>query len=172
MQSRKVSRFPIRICTCTAVVVYDVSFPVLIGQWINTGQRFQAPVLVYLLQDCLYLVYLFCSLPVGSIFPLIDSISPHKTCGDCECGTGTDFNFIVIFPVGILIVPEVCCWIWQHPNMGAVVIPDSALTAANDRGNKLVKFSIPPTRNSTYSFSFRSLRISSSRRCSIIRGSS
>ena len=58
-------------------------------------------------------------------------------------GGGADFYFIVVIPLGVLVIPEVCRWIWQHTNMGAVIIPDVPLAAANGGGNYLVKFSIP-----------------------------
>ena len=58
-------------------------------------------------------------------------------------GGGAYFYFIVVIPVGILVIPEVCRWIWQHPDMGAVIVPERAVAAANGGGNYLVIFSVP-----------------------------
>lgn len=54
-----------------------------------------------------------------------------------------DFYFIVILPEGFFVIPVLCCHVWQHPHMGAVIIPDVPLAATNGGGNYLVKFSVP-----------------------------
>jgi hypothetical protein len=57
-----------------------------------------------------------------------------------------DFDFIVVIPEGFFIVPELCCEIRQHPDMGAVVATVFPLAPAYGRGNKLVKFPVPPNQ--------------------------
>ena len=38
-----------------------------------------------------------------------------------DSGSFADFYFIIILPERIFIIPELCCGIGQHQNMGAVV---------------------------------------------------
>ena len=60
-----------------------------------------------------------------------------------DSGSFADFNFIIILPERIFIISELCCGIGQHQNMGAVVASIISLAPPNNRGNKLVKFTVP-----------------------------
>jgi len=51
--------------------------------------------------------------------------------------------YIVVIPEGFFIVPELCCDIGQHPDVGAIVTTVFPLAAANNGGNDLIKLSVP-----------------------------
>lgn len=53
------------------------------------------------------------------------------------------FDFIVVIPEGFLVIPELRRDVGQNPNMCAVVAAVFPLAAVYDRGNKVVKLSIP-----------------------------
>lgn len=53
------------------------------------------------------------------------------------------FYFIIVGPVILRVFLIVSSHIGQHPDKGAVIIPDRSFAAANHRGNQLVKFPVP-----------------------------
>lgn len=68
------------------------------------------------------------------------------------CRAGTHLYLVIIRPVGIFVVPILRRGVWQNPNEGTIIVPESALTPPYCGGNELIKLSIPADKEQNIFF--------------------